>query len=52
MITVLLLPNFVRSIGLCKRQYDCNVCNLSINRDLNASINLLNYARISSIVQV
>ena len=32
---------------LSQRQYDCGICNLSIDRDLNASINLLNYARIA-----
>ena len=34
-----------QSMPLSQRQYDCSVCNLSIDRDLNASINLLNYAR-------
>ena len=32
---------------LSQRQYECSACNLSIDRDLNASINLLNYARIA-----
>lgn len=32
---------------LNQRQYNCLSCNLSIDRDLNASINILNYARIA-----
>lgn len=36
-----------QSMPLKVRQYDCSSCNLSIDRDLNASINLLNYARIA-----
>lgn len=32
---------------LSQRQYECSFCNLSIDRDLNASNNLLNYARIA-----
>ena len=36
-----------QSMHLNQRQYECSVCNLSIDRDLNASINLLNYARIA-----
>lgn len=35
------------SMPLKVRQYDCPSCNLSIDRDLNASINILNYARIA-----
>lgn len=34
---------------LSQRQYDCSSCNLSIDRDLNASINLLNYTRIAQL---
>ena len=36
-----------QSMPLSQRQYDCPSCNLSIERDLNASINILNYARIA-----
>lgn len=36
-----------QSMPLSQRQYDCSSCNLSIDRDLNASINILNYARIA-----
>lgn len=36
-----------QSIPLSQRQYDCSSCNLSIDRDLNALINILNYARIA-----
>lgn len=36
-----------QSMPLSQRQYECSNCNLSIDRDLNASINLLNYARIA-----
>lgn len=36
-----------QSMSLKVRQYHCPSCNLSIDRDLNASINLLNYARIA-----
>lgn len=36
-----------QSMPLKQRQYDCSKCNLSIDRDLNASINLLNYRRIA-----
>lgn len=36
-----------QSMPLKVRQYDCLSCNLSIDRDLNASINLLNYTRIA-----
>ena len=36
-----------QSMPLNQRQYNCSVCNLSIDRDLNASINLLNYTRIA-----
>lgn len=36
-----------QSMPLSQRQYDCPSCNLSLDRDLNASINLLNYARIA-----
>ena len=36
-----------QSMPLNQRQYDCGKCNLSIDRDLNASINLLNYTRIA-----
>ncbi|GAC1448218.1 MAG: hypothetical protein NVS2B14_17680 [Chamaesiphon sp.] len=36
-----------QSMDLSQRQYDCGVCQLSIDRDLNASLNLLNYARIA-----
>jgi putative transposase len=32
---------------IAARQYNCPSCNLSIDRDLNASINILNYARIA-----
>ena len=32
---------------LNQRSYDCSSCNLSTDRDLNASINLLNYTRIA-----
>ncbi|WP_414587051.1 RNA-guided endonuclease InsQ/TnpB family protein [Scytonema sp. PCC 10023] len=32
---------------LSLRQYDCPKCGISIDRDLNAAINLLNYARIA-----
>jgi transposase len=32
---------------LSQRQYVCQNCNLSIDRDLNASLNILNYARIA-----
>lgn len=31
-----------QSMSLSQRQYDCEKCNLSIDRDLNASINILN----------
>ena len=34
-------------MALSKRQYDCFCCKLSIDRDLNAARNLLNYARIA-----
>ena len=37
-----------QSMPLSQRQYDCPSCNLSIDRDLNASINLLNYTRRAS----
>ena len=36
-----------QSMRLNQRQYECSICNLSIDRDLNASINLLNYARVA-----
>lgn len=36
-----------QSMPLSQRQYDCPSCNLSIDRDLNASINLLNHTRIA-----
>ncbi len=36
-----------QSMPLSQRQYECTNCNLSIDRDFNASINLLNYARIA-----
>lgn len=36
-----------QSMPLNQRQYNCSVCSLSIDRDLNASINILNYARIA-----
>lgn len=36
-----------QSTPLGLRQYNCGKCNLSIDRDLNASINILNYARIA-----
>lgn len=36
-----------QSMPLSQRQYDCPNCNLLIDRDLNASINILNYARIA-----
>ena len=36
-----------QSMPLNQRQYDCGKCNLSIDRDLNASINLLRYTRIA-----
>lgn len=36
-----------QSLGLSQRQYNCPSCNLSIDRDLNASRNLLNYRRIA-----
>lgn len=32
---------------LNQRVYECFACNLSIDRDLNASRNILNYARIA-----
>lgn len=36
-----------QSMPLSQRQYNCSNCNLSIDRDLNASRNLLNYTRIA-----
>ena len=36
-----------QSMSLNVRQYDCPSCNLSIDRDLNASINILNYSRLA-----
>ncbi|MEH2460275.1 RNA-guided endonuclease InsQ/TnpB family protein [Nostoc sp.] len=36
-----------QSMPLNQRVYECFACNLSIDRDLNASRNILNYARIA-----
>ena len=36
-----------QSMPLSQRQYNCSSCNAKVDRDLNASINILNYARIA-----
>ena len=44
--------NIKERLGLSERIYNCEVCGLKINRDVNAAINLENYDAVSYTVKV